>query len=49
MTTDGAVVLGPGATYGILFFIHLTQAILCSAGTRVLARMTVLVLIVIST
>ncbi|KAF8555239.1 amino acid transporter [Imleria badia] len=40
MATDGAVVLGSGATYGILLIIHLTQAILCSAGTRILARMT---------
>jgi hypothetical protein len=28
--------------------IHLTQAFLCSAGTRVLARMTVLIMVVIS-
>ncbi|KAF8443051.1 amino acid transporter [Boletus edulis BED1] len=49
MATDGAVVLGSGATFGILFAIHLTQAILCSAGTRVLARSMVLVLIVIMT
>ncbi|KAF9220947.1 amino acid transporter [Gyrodon lividus] len=47
MATDGAVVLGSGATFGILIAIHLTQAILCSAGTRILARMTVLVLFVI--
>ncbi|KIJ64440.1 hypothetical protein HYDPIDRAFT_90326 [Hydnomerulius pinastri MD-312] len=47
MTTDGAVVLDSGATFGILLAIHLTQAVLCSAGTRVLARMTVLVLFVI--
>lgn len=49
MVTDNTVILGSGAFYGILFAIHLTQAIVCSAGTRVLARMTVLVLIVIST
>ncbi|KAH7885382.1 amino acid transporter [Phlebopus sp. FC_14] len=47
MGTDGAVVLGSGATFGILMAIHFVQAILCSAGTRVLARMTVLVLFVI--
>ncbi|KAN0087464.1 Amino acid/polyamine transporter I [Tylopilus felleus] len=47
MATDGAVALGSGATYGTLLAIHLTQTILCSAGTRVLARMTVLVLVVI--
>jgi amino acid transporter len=47
LATDGAVVLGSGATYGILFAIHLTQAFVCSAGTRFLARMTVLVLFLI--
>ncbi|KAF9242599.1 amino acid transporter [Melanogaster broomeanus] len=47
LATDGAVVLSPAASFGILLAIHLTQAILCSAGTRVLARMTVLVLFVI--
>ncbi|KAG9315894.1 amino acid transporter [Chiua virens] len=47
MATDGAVVLSSGAFYGILCAIHLTQAVICSAGTRVLARMTVLVLILI--
>jgi len=47
MATDGAVTLGSGATYGILLAIHLTQAVLCSAATRVLARMTVLVLLII--
>ncbi|KAJ8581997.1 amino acid transporter [Rhizopogon salebrosus TDB-379] len=47
MGTDGAVILGSGATFGILMGIHLTQAFLCSAGTRVLARMTVLIMVVI--
>ncbi|KIJ17674.1 hypothetical protein PAXINDRAFT_129948 [Paxillus involutus ATCC 200175] len=47
IATDGAVVLGSGPTFGILLALHLTQAIFCSAGTRVLARMTVLVLFVI--
>ncbi|OJA08785.1 hypothetical protein AZE42_01312 [Rhizopogon vesiculosus] len=47
MGTDGAVILGSGATFGILMGIHLTQALLCSAGTRILARMTVVTLVVI--
>ncbi|KAG1742376.1 amino acid transporter [Suillus paluster] len=49
MGTDGAVVLGSGATFGILMAIHLTQAIFCSAGTRILARMTVVTLVLILT
>lgn len=49
MSTDGAVVLGSGATFGILTAIHLTQAIFCSAGTRLLARMTVVTMVLILT
>ncbi|KAF8833994.1 amino acid transporter [Paxillus ammoniavirescens] len=45
--TDSTVVLGSGPTFGILLALHLTQAIFCSAGTRILARMTVLVLFII--
>lgn len=41
MATDGAVVLGSGAMFGILLAIHVTQAILCSSGTATLARVTV--------
>ncbi|KAG2039575.1 amino acid/polyamine transporter I [Suillus americanus] len=47
MGTDGAVVLGSGATFGILMAIHLAQLILCSAGTRILARMTVVTMVLI--
>ncbi|KAF8555243.1 amino acid transporter [Imleria badia] len=47
MATDGALVLDHGATFGIIFALHISQAVLCSSGTRVLARMTVLVLIII--
>ncbi|KAH0831949.1 amino acid permease-domain-containing protein [Lanmaoa asiatica] len=47
MATDGALVLGSGATFGIILALHVTQAILCSSGTRILARMTVSVLIII--
>lgn len=49
MATDGAVVLGSGASFGIIVALHITQAIFCSSGTRILARMTVLVLIIIRT
>ncbi|KAG2028435.1 amino acid/polyamine transporter I, partial [Suillus americanus] len=47
MGTDGAVVLGSGPTFGILMAIHLTQAFFCSAGTRILARMTVVTMVLI--
>ncbi|KAH7928394.1 amino acid transporter [Leucogyrophana mollusca] len=47
MITDGAIVLGPGPTFGILLAIFFIQAILCSAGTRVLARMTVVIMLII--
>ncbi|KAG0704285.1 amino acid transporter [Suillus ampliporus] len=49
MGTDGRVVLGSGATFGILMAIHLSQSILCSAGTRILARMTIVTLVLILT
>ncbi|KAG0703807.1 amino acid transporter [Suillus ampliporus] len=45
--TDGRVVLGPAATFGILMAIHLSQSILSSTGTRILARMTVVTLVLI--
>ncbi|KAH7909023.1 amino acid transporter [Hygrophoropsis aurantiaca] len=47
MITDGEIVLGPGPTFGILLAIFLVQAVLCSAGTRVLARMTVVIMLII--
>ncbi|KAI0671134.1 amino acid transporter [Trametes maxima] len=37
--TDGAVVLGAGPTYGILVAILVVHGCICSAATRVLARM----------
>jgi hypothetical protein len=45
--TDSTVVLGSGPTFGIFLALHLPQAILCSTGTRILARMTVLALFLI--
>jgi len=37
--SDGAVVLGSGATYGILVAILVFHGIICSAATRILARL----------
>ena len=37
--SDGAVVLSAGATYGILLAILLAHGIVCSAATRILARL----------
>lgn len=36
--SDGEIVLGNGATYGILLAILFAHAIVCSAATAVLAR-----------
>jgi len=37
--SDGAVVLSSGATYGILVAILLFHGVVCSAATRILARL----------
>ncbi|KAI0642964.1 amino acid transporter [Trametes meyenii] len=37
--TDGTVVLGAGPTYGILVAILVVHGVICSAATRILARM----------
>jgi hypothetical protein len=37
--SDGAVVLNSGATYGILVAILVFHGIVCSAATRILARL----------
>jgi len=37
--SDGAVVLGSGATYGILIAILIFHGVVCSAATRILARL----------
>ncbi|KAF8997841.1 amino acid/polyamine transporter I [Cyathus striatus] len=39
VNTDGRVVLSAGATYGILLAILFSHGIVCSAATRVLARL----------
>ncbi|KAF9465588.1 amino acid transporter [Collybia nuda] len=38
--TDGTVNLGPGSMYGILIALLLSHAIVCSAATQVIARLT---------
>jgi L-lactate utilization protein LutC len=37
--SDGTVVLGSGATYGILVAILVFHGIVCSAATRIVARL----------
>ena len=37
--SDGAVIMSAGATFGILLAIVFTHGIICSAATRVLARL----------
>jgi hypothetical protein len=46
VNTDGAVVVSPGATYGILLAILLSHAFVCSAATNVLARLNIFYVIV---
>ncbi|KAI0754561.1 amino acid transporter [Daedaleopsis nitida] len=38
VSTDGSVILGAGSTYGILIAILTIHGLICSAATRVLAR-----------
>lgn len=44
--TDGRVVLGTGATFGILVAILFSHGIVCSAATRVLARLNLFYVLV---
>jgi hypothetical protein len=39
VNTDGRVVLSAGATYGILLAILFSHGVVCSAATKVLARL----------
>ena len=39
VNTDGNVVISNGATFGILLAIVFSHGIVCSAATRVLARL----------
>lgn len=38
-STDGRVILGSGPTYGILLVTLFIHGIMCSAGTRIIARL----------
>ncbi|TFY77579.1 hypothetical protein EWM64_g6432, partial [Hericium alpestre] len=44
--SDGETVLGSGATYGILIAILLSHGIVCSAATRVLARLNLFYVVI---
>lgn len=44
--SDGAIVLGAGATYGILLAILAAHGVVCSAATRVLARLNLFYVVV---
>lgn len=48
-STDGRVVLGPGPTYGILLVTLFLHGIVCSAGTRIIARLNLVFALIIST
>ncbi|KAH9179591.1 amino acid/polyamine transporter I [Lactarius sanguifluus] len=44
--SDGAVVLSSGATYGILLAILVSHGVVCSAATRILARLNLFYVVV---
>jgi hypothetical protein len=46
VNTNGATVLSNGATYGILLAILFAHGIVCSAATRILARINILYVII---
>ncbi|KAH9977683.1 amino acid transporter [Lactifluus volemus] len=46
INTDGATVLSAGATYGILLAILVFHGIVCSAATRVLARLNLFYVVI---
>ena len=39
VATDGATIVSPGATFGILLAILFSHGIVCSAATSILARL----------
>ena len=47
-STDGRVTLGSGPTYGILLVTLFLHGIMCSAGTRIIARLNLVFAVVIS-
>ncbi|ESK86661.1 apc amino acid permease [Moniliophthora roreri MCA 2997] len=42
VASDGAIVISSGATFGILLAILFTHGIVCSAGTKILARLNLI-------
>ncbi|KIM39625.1 hypothetical protein M413DRAFT_415651 [Hebeloma cylindrosporum] len=46
VATDGAVIVSPGATFGILLAILFTHGIVCSAATGVLARLNLFYVVI---
>lgn len=44
--SDGAIVLGAGATYGIMLAILCCHGLVCSAATNVLARLNLFYVLV---
>lgn len=46
VSTDGAVVLSAGATYGILLAILFSHGIVCSAATNILARLNLFYVVI---
>ncbi|KAI9447937.1 amino acid/polyamine transporter I [Lactarius indigo] len=44
--SDGAVVLSSGATYGILLAILVSHGVVCSAATRILARLNLFYVVI---
>lgn len=40
--SDGNIILGPGATYGILICLLFSHAIVCSANSKFLARISLI-------
>ena len=44
--SNGDIVLGAGATYGILLAILVSHGIVCSSATRILARLNLLYVVV---
>ncbi|KAI0330851.1 amino acid transporter [Cubamyces sp. BRFM 1775] len=48
VNTDGAVVLGAAPTYGILLGILFTHGVMCSAATKVLARINLFYALIIA-
>lgn len=46
VSSNGAMILSSGATYGILLVILFTHGLVCSAATNVLARLNLFYVII---